>query len=690
LKEGGEEMKKWLLCVTIGVLVWPVVGSSSEANSEDGEFVLEDIVVTATKTEERREDIPNSVILMGETEIGESPAKSLGELLGNELGIDWRTYGGYGGAPEAIHIRGMGADGSQIFVNGVNVNSPSLGQADVARVPLNNIERIEVVKGSGSLLYGTGAAGGTINIITKRPEHNKLDLQVDAGFGSEGTYQLSAEDGMFLSDEFGYFLTATRRETDGFRDNSDLTHTDVSLKLVYEKSDILDFSLYGDYFDREYGRPGVEPPSGTGSLHTDGGQIYSPSAASVLDRGGDEDSHLVFEIQSGPSEKVSLDVRADYSHMENYNLTRYYDPFTPGNAPGLKTWTTNEVYTVEGDINLKPFKGFDVLLGADYRDYDWEYESADLNGYGSEDAAIEQVNAQLDTNGLYAEAKYRPCAYFRAMAGFRREDHSTFGTEDITRFGFTINVSDDTVFKFSKGKHFKAPTPNDLFWPEEDWGWGMGASGNLDLRPETGNHTDATVEQTLFDDSMFFTFTYFEWDINDKIEWGSEDGLFWRPLNLYTYEADGWELGAKIAPIDNMVLAFSYTSTDAEEDLEGGVKRQAFYTPDSQFKADLRYKTESGLSVSATVHYVSERPYYASKFNADPTKILDDYWTADMKIEQKIYNHWIFSLVFNNLFDEEYDTYCASFITDYATYASETVGYPGAERSVFFRVSYEY
>lgn len=682
-------MKKCLLCVVIGTLVWALVCSASEENEGDGEFILEDIVVTATKTEEQRADIPNSVILLSKVEIEESPAESLGDLLGNELGIDWRTYGGFGGASEAIHIRGMGADGSQIFVNGVNVNSPSLGQADVARIPLNNIERIEVVKGSGSLLYGTGAAGGTVSIITKRPEHDIINLQADAGFGSEGTYQVSAEHGMFFTDEFGYYLTAARRETDGFRDNSDLTHTDVSLKLVYEKSDALDVSLYGDYIDREYGRPGVKPPSGTEDFVVNGEQVYSRDAASMLDRGADEDAHLVLEIKGNPSEKLALNVRADYANMEAYNRTRYYSSYT-GDVPGSKSWTTNEVSTIEGNMDFRPFESLSILVGADYRDYDWENESVDLDGSGIEYAGMrEQTSAQLDTNGLYGEAKYRPCAYFRILAGIRREDHSTFGSETVSRLGFTINPSENMVFKFSRGKHFNAPTLNDLFYPYEDWGWGMGAEGNQDLRPETGYHTDATFEQTLLDNRVFVTVTYFDWDINDKIRWVPNESFFYRPQNLDRYEADGWELGTKIKPFQNAVLALSYTNTDAEEDLNGGVKRQALYTPDSQFKGDLRYWRDFGFSAIATVRYVSDRPgYYASDGDANPTRILDNYWTTDVKIEQRVHDHWMISLRCNNLFDEDYDTYYSSFYDSMG--ASAISGFPGAERSLFFSVSYEY
>ncbi len=134
--------------------------------------------------------------------------------MGNEAGIDWRTYGDYGGASQAFNIRGFGSDGTQVLINGVNINSPSLGTADVSGIPLNAIERIEAVQGSGSLLYGTGAMGGTVSVITKRPKRDQPDFKASAGYGTQNTYHLSAEQGMFVFGDFGYYLTANRRVTE--------------------------------------------------------------------------------------------------------------------------------------------------------------------------------------------------------------------------------------------------------------------------------------------------------------------------------------------------------------------------------------------------------------------------------------------------------------------------------------------
>jgi outer membrane cobalamin receptor len=164
-------MKKVLILAPM-VAILPTLALAGEEKSPA--TVMDEVVVTATKTEETRREIVNSVVVKDRYDIEETPASSLGEVLANEPGLDWRTYGNYGGAAETIKIRGMGADGTLVAVDGVVMNSPSLGTADVGQIPLNSIERVEVVKGPGSLLYGSGAMGGTVNIITKAPKRDSF------------------------------------------------------------------------------------------------------------------------------------------------------------------------------------------------------------------------------------------------------------------------------------------------------------------------------------------------------------------------------------------------------------------------------------------------------------------------------------------------------------------------------------
>ncbi len=664
--------------------------------------ILDEIVVSATKTEEKRKDIANSVIVKDETDIKESAAQSVGELLANEPGIDWQTYGNYGGATQEIHIRGMRGNASQVFINGVNVASPSFGRADVGRIALNNIERIEVVKGSGSLLYGSGAMGGTVNIITKRPSRDIMNLKFGAGYGSQDTYRLSAEQGMFVTDDFGYYLTAGRTETDGFRDNSFLRKTDASLKLVLDKSDLFDISLYGDYIYRRYGMPGVEPPSGTQAYYINGKKFYNDESAALLDHSEDKDGHMVLEVKGNPLKWVDYNIKGYYTDMDNYNYERY-----AYNGSGLENWITNRIAGIDGNIDLHPFEGVNLLLGGEYKDFNWDNKSFDLNTAGARTLKTSN-DAHMFTQGVFTEAQYRPSKYLKAIAGVRHENHSVFGSENLPLFGLVINPLETTALKINHGRHFLAPTFNDLFWPA-----GLYAKGNPDLKPEIGWHTDIGLEQSLINDKIFITLAYFHWNVDDKIEWQPDSQGVWIPINLEKYKADGVEAGVTIGPFCNMTVGLNYTYTDSEEKTRAYtrqdygsppfftpdfrydiVNRRATNTPEHQFKGDLTYKTDFGLTAKATVRYVGDKVMYNPETTVYPdTKTvkyaLDSYWTADLKVEQRLYKHWIIALSGNNLFDEDYDTHFSSF-TDQNSFNTVMSSYPGAGRSVFFNVTYEY
>lgn len=676
------------------------VRAEEDHGSDIPVYSLDEIVVTATKTSEKRKDITNSVVLLDEISIQESSAGTLGELLANELGVDWRTLGNYGGAVEGIHIRGMSASGTKVLVNGVSVNSPSLGSADVSKIPLNNIERIEVVKGSGSLLYGSGAIGGTINIITKRSRKDRVEFRASAGYASGDTYRLSAEQGMSVWGDLGYYLTANYRDTEGFRDNSDLKHKDVSLRLTLDQGDSLFVSLYGDYVDREYGRPGVRPPSGTQVYFVNGTKFYSSDAASLLDRGGDKDARMVMKVESRLLEWLRLKLRGDYTYMDNYNYGRYsFD------GSGQESWVTNGISSVEANLELTPSDGLKILLGSEYKTYDWKNKSIGLDTTGSKVFAGTTIEEDMHTTGSFVEAQYRPFKYVKVLAGVRHEDHSASGRETLPRYGVIFNPWEDTALKLSHGKHFLAPTPNDLFWPREDWGWGMGTEGNSDLNPETGWHSDITVEQSVLDEKIFLTGSYFKWDMDNRILWASDTAGFWRPENLRGYQAEGAELGAKIGPFADVILSLSYTYLDAEEEAEEYDRvapspqktwktHRATYSPKHQFKGVLSYASVFGLRSSATVRYVSERTWYRNE-TADwlnyTTAVyeLDAYWTVDIKLEQRFHDDWVLSLSGTNLLGEEYDTYFGTFY-DETAFLTTVEAFPGTERSFFFSVTYEY
>ena len=678
------------------IAVWLASGQAHAGEAQaDGitPHTMDEIVVTATKTEEKRKDVPNSLIVVDDMDIAESPAKSLGGLLAEEPGVDFRTYGNYGGAAGEIHIRGMEGDATQVLINGINMNSASFGSADVSKIPLNNIARIEIIKGSGSVLYGSGAMGGTVTIITKRPTRDEISLAAEAGYGTDQTYGISAEHGMFAWGDFGYYLTANRFETDGERANGGLTQNDASLKLVFDRGDALDISLYGAIVDRESGQPGVKPPTGTQDHYVNGVKFYNGESASLVNRNEDEDAHAVFEIKSAPLEWLAVDLKADYSDTESFDLYRSAAASWPKAAgEGEKTWVANETSAVSGFATFLPLPDLKLIAGGEYRNFDYEKKGAGVDAVGDEIPGDESGEThRIYTKGFYSEMQYRPLPLFKVLIGARIEDHSTFGQETLPRFGLIVNPFSHTAIKLGHGKHFKAPTPNDLYWPEDDF-----ARGNPDLKAETGRHTDLTIEQTFLEDRLFLTLGGFHWDVEDKINWAPNPdypgpyGDKYTPSNVDSSKGKGVELGTRIGPFHNMTVKLDYTYTDAKEKKSGGEERQAQNTANHRFKGVFSKWFDFGLTTTAAIHYIGDRPArYDDASDTDPSYTMDAFWTADLGLEQRFLDNWAVALKGTNLFDEEYNVHLGDFVNaETGEYSKEW--YPGAGRSVFLSVSYDY
>ena len=341
---------------------------------------------------------------------------------------------------------------------------------------------------------------------------------------------------------------------------------------------------------------------------------------------------------------------------------------------------------------------------------DWKNEGIALDGNGSRVPGTNTKSAEdIDTTGIYAEAQYRPCDYFKGLIGVRHEDHSEFGTEDLSRFGIVINPSDTFVIKASHGKHFLAPTPNDLFWPDDGF-----TRGNTDLEPESGYHSDITLEKTLLDDTAFLSASWFYWDVNDKIQWGPNSDGIWEPNNLRTYKANGVELSAQFRPVKSLSFSLNYTYLDAEEENKDftvqdygwpptippnfqfdWAKRRAAHTPRHLIKGTVKWHHDCGLTLMTVIRYVGDRPWYRTESdgaypNTKTVKYtMGDYWTMDAKAMYRFAKNWSINLQGNNLFDEEYDTFLGTF-TDQNTFMTSVVGYPAAGASVFCSLRYEY
>lgn len=182
-------------------------------------------------------------------------------------------------------------------------------------------------------------------------------------------------------------------------------------------------------------------------------------------------------------------------------------------------------------------------------------------------------------------------------------------------------------------------------------------------------------------------------NVDGKITWAPNPdfpgpwGDKWTPTNLNKSNGRGLEIGMKAKVTTYLNASAAYTYTDAEEKL-GSMTRNAQYVPMHQFKADVTYVTDTGMTATASVRYTGEREFSRSSTDIDAIDIFDEYTTVDLKVEQLVHEHWRVSLQANNLLDKGYDTYAEQFLDGDGNYVWSK--FPGANRSVFLGVTYEY
>lgn len=191
------------------------------------------VVVTGNRFDEKRADLPVGVQVVTADDIARSGALTLPEVLARQAGFTVRNNSG--SPNRQIDLRGFGITGDQntlILVNGQRLSENETTPADLASVTLADVERIEILRGSGAVLYGGGATGGTVNIITRGARPGDRSARVGATAGNYGTYGASASASV-ASDRLGLSVDASSLASDNYRVNNDLGQDNLSAELAW-------------------------------------------------------------------------------------------------------------------------------------------------------------------------------------------------------------------------------------------------------------------------------------------------------------------------------------------------------------------------------------------------------------------------------------------------------------------------
>jgi iron complex outermembrane recepter protein len=455
-------MKRCAVLIFVALVVFwapPLFGQGEEA------VEVPPITVTYTRTDRDPDRIPADVTVIEKDEIEGSGAESVPDLLRREAGITVTIFSGVDKF-SSVGMRGF-ARGLEtlVMINGVPLNTPTLGEIDWSIIPLSAVEKIEIVRGPGGVLYGDKAVAGVINVITKKT-FEKPFLEVGAGGGTEGTFDSTLS--MGYGNDWGRIaLSGGYHYTDGYRDNNYYDHNVWSVSGGLTPGDIFEITLDSGYSSDSWGCPGAL----FDQQRKDHGRRYTNTPN---DKGDGDNFYSLLGANLDLSEYGRIEL--DYAYKTNNTRSEYvYTDF--GGYRYLYDTNLNEHDVSAKYILDSDFDDIDnrITLGVDYNNI--VYTSS---GRIPEWATWSDVDAKRDVVAGYAYDELTLFDRLIASLGYRYEYIDTSFDSGSGPPAGSVSLSEDfsewalsaglayrygdgrkAFFRFERG--FRVPALDEIF-----------------------------------------------------------------------------------------------------------------------------------------------------------------------------------------------------------------------------------
>lgn len=643
-----QNWNKMFCTVMVGFAL--MAGGVAMAETEE-EVTLAPVVVTATRIEQSLERVPANVTVIDSEDIKNSNAKTVVNLLKSEEGVVVRDLLGNGKTSQ-VDLRGFGETGpynTLVLVDGRRVNEIDLSGVDWTQIPLDQIERVEIVRGTGTVLYGDNASGGVINIITKVPsEEFKAATRISAGSYGHDKEEVSVSGG---HENIAASLFASYEDTNGYRDNNDFRARDLGGRIVFDASESLGFNLSGSHHSDDYGQPGAISEA---QLDDDRKAARFPfDDAEIVD----QYLKLGVELYLGGSGRIFT----DFSFRDRESESRFFSEFgTSLEERETETWAIAPRYTWTGEL----FRRSNTLIaGVDL--YRSEQDLDTFFGPPLVPSSLGKV--ERDSRGFYVNDEFSLLENLIVSVGARHERVSyDIRQQDLTGFlpplddtaterenaysvGLTLLHGEGSSAFLRVNRSLRFPLVDELVVTDFFAGE---VHVNPDLKPQTGNHYEVGVRHYVTPDIQARV-TLFRAEIEDEIflnkfpSFSNEN----HPETLH----QGVEVGTSADLFKQLTLYGNYTYTKATFEKDPHKNNDIPAVPRHKANMGFRiYDLLEGLIFSMDYNYVGSS--YAISDQPNTFEKLEKYYTIDARLSYAWKSLKAFVGV-NNLTDQEYSEY---------------------------------
>jgi vitamin B12 transporter len=564
---------------------------------------LPPVVITGTRIPTPPENTSSPVTVIAREEIAQSHQRLVADVLRGEPGVEVARTG-QPGSLSSVFLRGANNSHTLVLVDGIRVNNAFNNAFDFGSLAVDNLERIEILRGPQSTLYGSEALGGVINLVTRRGEGRPTGAaQVEYG-----SFNSLLTRGSFAAREGRASVSAdaSYASSDNDRINSDFWTANLSSRAGYEVSDRFSMHLLATYLKSEAGAPNDRFTN-------------DPN-----DRMKNENWLVGLTLDARPANW--WDAKLTLSHARERGAFDQPPPNPPFFFGDYASLTIAERNQVDFQNVFTPADGHKLLAGGTFED-----SSAN---YADNFSALDRT---IDTRSAYTQYEFSPHPRITLTAGGRVDDSSAFGTHGTYRFGsrYTVPVT-ETILRANVGTGFRAPSISQLYYP---------VFGNPNLRPEESVGWDAGVEQPLASEKLRLGATVFHNDFTDLISG-------YPARNVDRARTYGVETFVSWRPLTNLTFRTSYTWLDAK-DLATSLRldRRAEHSG----SVSARWEICPQLEASVRALFVGERPD-ANYAAFPPARVtLRGYAKVDLSLTCRLSKNLSLQGRVENLLDQRYE-----------------------------------